>query len=77
MLYFVLQLVVFTCFDKVRFLSVACPGYAVYLEKQYVELQNIWKFGGTVNYSSCQQLKISGLLSSYAIQYAVFKGFAS
>lgn len=65
----------FTCFDKVRFLSVACPVYAVYLEKQYVELQNTWKFRGTVNYSSFQQLKIAGLLSSYAIQCAVFKGF--
>lgn len=67
----------FTCISKVSSLSVACPVYAVYLEKQYVELQNTWKFGGTVNYSSCQQLKIAGLLSSCAIQCAGFKGFVS
>lgn len=67
----------FSCTSKVGSLSVACPVYAVCLEKQYVELQNIWKFGGTVNYSSCQQLKIADLLSSCAIQCAGFKGFAS
>lgn len=46
------------------------------LIKQYEELQNIWKINRMLNYSSCLQLKIEGLLSSYAIQCDSFKGFA-